>query len=1132
MRICEVGRSWRSNDREGDSDRPVSYWSEALLSGCAGLGVPLLFAVLGDSREIQVVMGTYPGLHRRDDGQHGPGVTLAALEALVASHYPGSRAQPADGTQFQVRLREMMVSGNLGLVTGIASRSRRVEWGEMTQMDRLLHAMQGRSWGWVVMADPLPGQLSRKLGHAVVNEMRAVSDAEQVKPRPGPLAETYLRRLELLHQEFERGFAVGSWTVSAFFLAPDRTSFKTLGAALGAVLGGEQSLPEPVRVLEIAEPGPFRAALGPILLATAEAPGQLEYPYSFQTILNSQRLSALIHLPRLEAPGFAVREIQRFDVALPHDAAQGPIELGRVHDLGRRLEVDYRLSTGALSKHTLIVGVTGSGKTNTAFHLLRQLWSQEVPFLVLEPAKTEYRALIADPVVGSALRVFTLGEESVSPFRLNPFEVEPGASLATHIDLLKATFNASFVMWSPLPQVLERCLHDVYRDYGWDPVRGVNRRLPSDATPEARALAFPTLSALSAKIEEVVDSLGYEARVTSDIKAALVTRLESLCIGGKGAMLDTPRSIPLSELLLQPTVIELEQVGDDDEKAFLMGLLLIRIFEHLRASADNAGSQLRHVVVVEEAHRLLASVARGAGEEQANTRAKAVESFVNMLSEVRAYGQGFLIAEQIPSKLAPDALKNTNVKVVHRTVAREDRELLAGSMNMDQDRSRMLATFRPGEAAVFSEGDDRPVLVQVPYSKLESPAEAAAKAGRDAIVRRHMEPFRRNPAIAGLFVPFPDCAGACGTPYAFCEDAQAIVAQGEFREIFMALMLALTEDAGDVRPGLEQLQRYVRSHSRRQAPIDRALPCLIRHAICDYLRTFGRLYDWQLPDVERLSVLMTASLTALTAGGKDNPTRRQELWNLYRGITGREEDPFPQCGDICPGGDCRFRYQVATLLGDVALTELFDLGMGAALGPQGWGDLRALRRVETRLAGGLPADRVRSAALCYGCQQIAYKSGLLQVARTLAMETLLAGYEDVTEGPVGAFNAAAMGEDPASPQDSGGGSPDESMRATPSWQDFWEDTGQLPPDPRKPSGADLVPDWDPGPAYRKGRAYLDELSNGVPGGGGGGRDQSHQEPFKEFDAWKKKIDRIQARFEQTLEWNRSAIQRARVRALA
>jgi len=993
MRICEVGRSWRSNDREGDSDRPVSYWSGALLSGCAGLGVPLLFAVLGDSRGIQVVMGTYPGLHRRDDGKSGPDVTLAALEALVASHYPGSRAQPADGRLFQIRLREMMASGSLGLVTGIASLSRRGEWGDMTQMDRLLQAMQGRSWGWVVMADPLPGQLSRKLGHEVVNEMRAVSDAEQVKPRPGPLAESYLRRLELLHQEFERGLAVGSWTVSAFFLAPDRTSFKTLGAALVAVLGGEQSLPEPVRVLEIAEPGPLRAALGPILIATGEAPGQLEYPYSFQTILNSQRLAALIHLPRLEAPGFEVREIQRFDVALPQDAAQGPIDLGCVHDLGRRLEVDYRLSTGALSKHTLIVGVTGSGKTNTAFHLLRQLWSQEVPFLVLEPAKTEYRALIGDPVVGSALRVFTLGEESVSPFRLNPFEVEPGASLATHIDLLKATFNASFVMWSPLPQVLERCLHDVYRDHGWDPVRGVNRRLPPDASPEARALAFPTLSALSAKIEEVVDSLGYEARVTSDIKAALVTRLKSLCIGGKGAMLDTPRSIPLSELLLQPTVIELEQVGDDDEKAFLMGLLLIRIYEHLRASADIAGSQLRHVVVVEEAHRLLASVARGAGEEQANTRAKAVESFVNMLSEVRAYGQGFLIAEQIPSKLAPDALKNTNVKVVHRTVAREDRELLGGTMNMDQDRNLMLATFRAGEAAVFSEGDDRPVWVQVPYSKVEQPPEAASKSGSDAIVRGHMEPFRIRPDLAALFAPFPDCPVVCGTPYTFCEGSQTIIAQAEFREIVLSLILALVEDDGDVGPGIEQVRRYALSRSRGQREIGRSLPCLIRNAVRDYVRTYGRLYGWQFADVERLETLMTEALTALANQEEYDSVRCGELRKLHRRINRREEDPFPACQRICPGGDCTFRYQVATLLRDGSLTELFDLGMGSALGSDGWTDLRALQRVEARLAGGLPADRARSMALCYGSQQIAYKPGLLQIARALAAETLLAGYD-------------------------------------------------------------------------------------------------------------------------------------------
>lgn len=48
-----------------------------------------------------------------------------------------------------------------------------------------------------------------------------------------------------------------------------------------------------------------------------------------------------------------------------------------------------------LAKHAFIAGVPGSGKTNTMHHLTSTLWKKHhIPFLVLEPAKQEYRALV------------------------------------------------------------------------------------------------------------------------------------------------------------------------------------------------------------------------------------------------------------------------------------------------------------------------------------------------------------------------------------------------------------------------------------------------------------------------------------------------------------------------------------------------------------------------------------------------------------------------------------------------------------------------------------------------------------------------------------------------------------------
>jgi DNA helicase HerA-like ATPase len=108
--------------------------------------------------------------------------------------------------------------------------------------------------------------------------------------------------------------------------------------------------------------------------------------------------------------------------------------------------------------------------------------------------------------------------------------------------------------------------------------------------------------------------------------------------------------------------------------------------------------------VFEEAHRLLKNVNTEVGTEDANTKGQAVETFTNMLAEIRAYGQGALIAEQIPTKLTPDAIKNTNLKIMHRIVAEDDRDVMGGAMNITEAQKRQVTALRSGQAVVYAEG--------------------------------------------------------------------------------------------------------------------------------------------------------------------------------------------------------------------------------------------------------------------------------------------------------------------------------------------------------------------------------------------------------------------------------------------
>ena len=191
------------------------------------------------------------------------------------------------------------------------------------------------------------------------------------------------------------------------------------------------------------------------------------------------------------------------------------------------------------------------------------------------------------------------------------------------------------------------------------------------------------------------------------LRGALKARLNSLTMSMKGKLLNSEEKIPFEDLMEKKVVFELEAFADNDEKAFIMSLLLGRIYqirqaEYQRAmeSGDKLPHGLRHIVVLEEAHRLLAK-SEGKGELQANPRAKAVETFSDMLAEVRSYGQGLIIVDQIPSKLTPEVMKNTEVKIVHRLLAKDDREVVGATMNLQKDQIEDLARHKTGEATMY-----------------------------------------------------------------------------------------------------------------------------------------------------------------------------------------------------------------------------------------------------------------------------------------------------------------------------------------------------------------------------------------------------------------------------------------------
>jgi hypothetical protein len=299
---------------------------------------------------------------------------------------------------------------------------------------------------------------------------------------------------------------------------------------------------------------------------------------------------------------------------------------------------------------------------------------------------------------------------------LNPLEVvwisaEHEPQVISHIDGLKAILAGSMPMQDVLPVVLEELLYETYA------------RHPSawlDRTPDFATANFPTLSTLEAGIQPLIDTKSYEPRFRMQLSEALRTRLGALSRQGWKGLLFNPEPSHFTDwrkLFDRPAVINVSHLKDPRDKAFTMALILQFLYEYRTAQADlgtltmNSG-RLRHLTVVEEAHRVMARPpASQMGE--ANPQAVAAQLFSDLLSEIRAYGEGLLIVEQVPERLIPDAIKNTNLKVVHRMVSKDDREVIAGCMNLTSSQSTMISRLRPGQAVISGDGDDSPCMVQV-----------------------------------------------------------------------------------------------------------------------------------------------------------------------------------------------------------------------------------------------------------------------------------------------------------------------------------------------------------------------------------------------------------------------------------
>lgn len=432
----------------------------------------------------------------------------------------------------------------------------------------------------------------------------------------------------------------------------------------------------------------------------------------------------------------------------------GDIELGRLKSSS--LGDSIGLSLKDLAKHMLIVGTPGSGKTTFSVGLLDRLWKEHhIPFLVIEPAKNEYRALIQSI---PDLQVFTPGKNHISPFLFNPFVPPKNVKLETYKSTLKTAFAAGVSMSTPLDKIFEDSINNCYSDFRW----------LDTYTSDNKGRVFNVVDFIKC-FRQTFDEIGYTGDARNIGRAGIV-RLKSLV-----NLFDNYYSIPIEDLLSKPTVIELAAIENSDQKALIIALLLLSILAYVNANYVGEGG-LRNFILLEEAHVLLDTSSNG-GEGAANPAAIAQGLVKRMLAEIRSYGVGLAIADQSPRKVGIDIVALTDIKVAFRLVEGQDKGILADSTGMLDSHIARLAKLKPGEAFLFFNRLDEPEEIVTPDYRLAN--NISISLSDDGI--RKLSSYWNDKQ--DKLRPYPECL-LCPYCHHMCDYDRRVLAKEVARRIF------------------------------------------------------------------------------------------------------------------------------------------------------------------------------------------------------------------------------------------------------------------------------------------------------------------------------------------------------------
>ena len=549
----------------------------------------------------------------------------------------------------------------------------------------------------------------------------------------------------------------GMWNVAGYFVSDDMSAAEIAASNYRSLMSGEKSGREVSAINSWRKNNPnllgnyddltmYLSRFAHPKFCYANNPDYMVYTDA-TTSASGRELALHLGLPRATVPGLPVIEHAEFGKEVisyrlirkrVSNRPEDRITIGRIFDLGKVTNKLVELDNKSLNMHTFITGSTGSGKSNTVYQMLTELHQDNIPFLVVEPAKGEYK-----DVFGSwkDVNVFSTNPKVAPLINLNPFMFPDSIHVLEHVDGLVEIFSVCWPMYDAMPAFFKDAILKSYEKVGWD---------LGSSTYEGDVVEYPDFEILAEELERLIDNTDYSAEVKGNYTGALVTRVKSLTVG-LNKYIFTTNQTPYDMIFDNNCILDISRVKSTETKALIMGLMVYILNEYRMDTKKGNNSGLKHVTVLEEAHNLL----KNTSGQESELVGKSVEMITNTIAEIRTYGEGFIIVDQSPSSVDIAAIKNTNTKIVLRTPEANDREAVGRSMGLTPNQVNEIAKLPSGVAVVYQNDWVNPVLTMVDKANVheinyinEDPIEIKTiRESRSDIIRAIMEPWIPGDAI-------------------------------------------------------------------------------------------------------------------------------------------------------------------------------------------------------------------------------------------------------------------------------------------------------------------------------------------------------------------------------------------------